>query len=131
MFRFKHLSTGHYLAAEVDEDLTTDNMRDKLRGENTDWTVWSQLFPLRIYSIEHSLILYIADKCAEQVEHFHHDYTITVSQLTVTKLKQMYSIKTQSHFIQPITGMCRASSSVNVMAGLDISLYIQMASLDL
>ena len=26
------MSTGHYLAAEIDEDSSTDNMRDKLRG---------------------------------------------------------------------------------------------------
>lgn len=32
-FCFQHLSTGHYLAAEVDEDPTPDHMRDKLRGE--------------------------------------------------------------------------------------------------
>ncbi|XP_054164139.1 inositol 1,4,5-trisphosphate receptor-like isoform X3 [Oppia nitens] len=32
LFRFRHLATGQYLAAEIDEETTPDLMRNKLRG---------------------------------------------------------------------------------------------------
>lgn len=45
-FRFKHLATGQYLAAEVDDDPTSDVFRNKLKG-GPDKRVY-QLIPIKI-----------------------------------------------------------------------------------
>ena len=50
LFRFKHLGTGQYLAAEVDDDPTYDLMREKLRG-NPENKVYSLIPVPHAYDI--------------------------------------------------------------------------------
>lgn len=46
LFRFKHLATGQYLAADTDPDQSSDSTREKLRAEGSTDTVMYHLVPV-------------------------------------------------------------------------------------
>lgn len=100
LFRFKHLATGHYLAAEIDTDTTEDSMRAKLRSaSDSSWffTKYLRVFNGVIFSG-------LADGTRGPVYHLvsvpHSNEISSLFELDPTTLTRCDSLVPQSSYVR-------------------------------
>lgn len=101
IFRFKHLATGHYLAAEIDDDITEDPMRTKLRRELIEF-----LF-VNVYSFiatDLNFLADLADGTRGPVYHLvsvpHSNEIASLFELDPTTLNRCDSLVQQSSYVR-------------------------------